>query len=146
MVWKISFCDFQEYFVGCLIMVVLGCGVLFWLGIEVGDEVWFVDFLDGGEIVQVLCLVLVLLIWLWFVGIVNICGNLYVVIDFLVFCGGVLMFWNINVCLLLVGVKYGVNVVLLVLCMLGLKNLDDFMLEVLDVLVFVWGVQCFVDM
>jgi twitching motility protein PilI len=58
------------------------------LGIEVGGDHWLVELKDVGEIVPVTAITPVPLTHDWFLGLANIRGNLFSVIDFARFQGG----------------------------------------------------------
>lgn len=57
------------------------------LGIACGDERWLVRLSDAGEVIAVPPIVPVPLTQPWFLGLANIRGNLYSVIDFPAFLG-----------------------------------------------------------
>jgi twitching motility protein PilI len=57
------------------------------LGIACGDERWLVRLFDAGEVIAVPPIVQVPLTQPWFLGLANIRGNLYSVIDFPAFLG-----------------------------------------------------------
>ena len=123
---KTSLRDFQEYLAGRLRGAAQGQATTFWLGVQAGPQNWLVDLSDCGEIVQSVKLTPVPLTKPWFAGIANIRGNLHTVIDFAMFCGGAPTQQNADSRLLLLGSRHGVNAALLVNCMLGLKNPEDF--------------------
>lgn len=57
------------------------------LGIQCGDERWLIRLSDAGEVIAVPPIVPVPLTQSWFLGLTNIRGNLYSVIDFPAFLG-----------------------------------------------------------
>lgn len=95
------------------------------LGVQAGADFWLLDLSDSGEIVPLTPLTSVPLTKHWFVGISNIRGNLYSVVDFSAFQGGEVTPQNTSSRLLLIGTRYGNNAALLVTRMLGLRNVDD---------------------
>ncbi|KYC28896.1 Chemotaxis signal transduction protein [Sterolibacterium denitrificans] len=100
------------------------------LGIQAGNGYWLLGLADAGEIVPLASLpsraslTPVALTKPWFVGLVNIRGVLYGVVDFSLFQGGEPTPLNDDARLLLIGTRYGSNSALLVSRTLGLKNPD----------------------
>ena len=95
------------------------------LGIQSGADFWLLNLSDSGEIVPLTPLTTVPLTKNWFVGIANIRGNLYAVVDFSAFQGKEATPQNTSSRLLLIGTRHGNNAALLVTRMLGLRNVDD---------------------
>jgi twitching motility protein PilI len=142
---KTSLRDFQQYLAGRLLGAAQGQAATFWLGVQAGEQNWLVDLSDCGEIVQTAKLTAVPLTKPWFAGIANIRGSLHTVADFSMFCGGAPTPRNASARLLLVGSKHGANCALLVTCMLGLKNPEDFTAGEVDPATPAWGALRFVD-
>ena len=94
------------------------------LGVQSGSEYWLLNLSDSGEIVPLVPLTDVPLTQPWFVGIANIRGNLYSVVDFSAFQGKEATPQNAGSRLLLVGPRHGSNAALLCTRMLGLKSRD----------------------
>ena len=95
------------------------------LGIQAGNDYWLVSLTDSGEIVSLPPLTGVPLTRPWFVGIANIRGKLYSVVDFSAFQGREATPQNTSSRLLLIGARHGSNAALLVTKMLGLRNAED---------------------
>ena len=95
------------------------------LGIQSGADFWLLNLSDSGEIIPLTPLTTVPLTMNWFVGIANIRGNLYAVVDFSAFQGKEATPQNTSSRLLLIGTRHGNNAALLVTRMLGLRNVDD---------------------
>jgi twitching motility protein PilI len=95
------------------------------LGIQSGSDYWLLNLFDSGEIVPLTRLTSVPLTKGWFVGIANIRGNLYSVVDFSAFQGREATPQNSSSRLLLIGTRHGNNTALLVNRTLGLRNVDD---------------------
>ncbi len=95
------------------------------LGIQSGADFWLLNLSDSGEIIPLTPLTTVPLTKNWFVGIANIRGNLYAVVDFSAFQGKEATPQNTSSRLLLIGTRHGNNAALLVTRMLGLRNVDD---------------------
>ena len=95
------------------------------LGIQSGADFWLLNLSDSGEIIPLTPLTTVPLTKNWFVGIANIRGNLYAVVDFSAFQRKEATPQNTSSRLLLIGTRHGNNAALLVTRMLGLRNVDD---------------------
>ena len=95
------------------------------LGVQSGEDFWLLRLSDSGEIVPMTSLADVPLTKFWFVGIANIRGRLYSVVDFSAFRGKQVTSQNASARLLLIGTRYGSNAALLMTRMLGLRNTDD---------------------
>lgn len=120
---KISLHEFQSYLAERL----AGAGnrtASGLLGIQAGPEHWLLDLADSGEIVPLTPLTTVPLTKAWFVGIANIRGNLYSVVDWSAFLGKDVTPQNASSRLLLIGTRHGSNAALLVTRMIGLRNID----------------------
>lgn len=93
------------------------------LGISSGsgdDSLWLFDLADSGEVAPLTTLTPAPLTKHWLVGIVNIRGALYTVVDFSALRGGEATPINSDARLLLIGTRHGVNSALLVNRTLGL--------------------------
>ena len=95
------------------------------LGVLSGSEYWLLQLSDSGEVVPLPELTSVPLTQPWFLGLANIRGNLYSVVDFSVFQGQEATPQNASSRLLLIGTHHGNNAALLVNRIVGLRNLDD---------------------
>lgn len=96
------------------------------LGVQCGPAYWLIDLADAGEIVPVPDILAVPLTKPWFVGVANIRGSLYSVVDFASFSGGEPVARGQENRLVLTGARFGINAAILVSRMLGLRNPRDF--------------------
>ncbi len=96
------------------------------MGVQVGREKWLVNLSDVGEVVPVPPLLPVPLTKPWFLGVANVRGVLYSVVDLAHFMGGEPTQINVDSRLLLANGKYRINAGLVVHHMLGLKNPEQF--------------------
>ena len=95
------------------------------LAAESGGVLWVLNLPDAGEVMPLPPLAPAPLTRHWFLGIVNIRGNLFSVIDFAAFCGKAPTPRNSAVRLLLVGQRHGVNAALVFQRVAGLRNERD---------------------
>ena len=95
------------------------------LGVQCGASYWLVALDDAGEIVPVPELLPVPLTKPWYLGVANIRGALFSVVDFAAFAGGEPVVRGADSRLVLVGSRFGINAALLVSRMLGLRNARD---------------------
>jgi len=119
---RISLREFQVGLVERLTSAARGENSRALLGILAGRDYWLLNLSDAGEIVPLPPLAAVPLTKPWFLGIANIRGILYSVVDFSAFQGGEPTQLNSDARLLLVGARHGINCALLVSRTLGLKN------------------------
>lgn len=119
---RISLREFQAGLVERLTSAARGETSRALLGVMTGRDYWLLNLSDAGEIVPLPPLTAVPLTKSWFVGMVNIRGMLYSVVDFSAFLGGEPTQLNNDARLLLIGARHGVNSALLVSRTLGLKN------------------------
>lgn len=96
------------------------------LGVQCGTGYWLIDLADAGEIVPVPEILPVPLTKPWYVGVANIRGSLYSVVDFSLFAGAESVPRGQENRLILAGAKFGINSAILVTRMLGLRNPRDF--------------------
>jgi twitching motility protein PilI len=96
------------------------------LGVQCGTGFWLIDLADAGEIVPVPEVLPVPLTKPWYVGVTNIRGSLYSVVDFSSFTGAEGVTRGQENRLVLVGARFGINTALLVTRMLGLRNPREF--------------------
>ena len=96
------------------------------LGVQCGSGHWLIDLEDAGEIVPVPELTPVPLTKPWFLGVANIRGGLFSVVDFSAFSGQESTARSADNRLVLVGARLGINAALLVSRMLGLRNPREF--------------------
>ena len=99
------------------------------LGVLCGQNYWLIDLGDAGEIVPVPEILAVPLTKPWFVGVTNIRGSLYSVVDFSAFSGAEPVSRAQENRLVLAGSRFGINAAILVSRMLGLRNPKDFTRE-----------------
>src|SRR5262245_2394455 len=95
------------------------------LAAESGGALWVLNLPDAGEVMPLPPLAPAPLTRHWFLGIVNIRGSLFSVIDFAAFCGKAATPRNTTVRLLLVGQRHGVNAGLVFQRVAGLRNERD---------------------
>ena len=95
------------------------------LGVQCGASYWLVALDDAGEIVPVPEILRVPLTKPWYLGVANIRGALFSVVDFAAFAGGEPAVRGADSRLVLVGSRFGINAALLVSRMLGLRNARD---------------------
>ena len=95
------------------------------LGVQCGASYWLIALEDAGEIVPVPELLPVPLSKPWYVGLANIRGSLFSVVDFSAFAGGEPTARSADSRLVLAGPRFGINSALLVSRMLGLRNARD---------------------
>ncbi|HMW16504.1 MAG TPA: chemotaxis protein CheW [Accumulibacter sp.] len=115
------------------------------LGIQAGSEYWLLDLADSGEIVPLSPLTSVPLTKPWFLGIANIRGNLFSVVDWSAFLGKENTVQNANSRLLLIGTRHGCNAALLVTRMVGLRNVNALTLENAEPAAPPWANETFSD-
>ena len=96
------------------------------LGVQCGSSHWLIDLEDAGEIVPVPELTQVPLTKPWFLGMANIRGGLFSVVDFSAFSGHEATARSTDNRLVLAGSRFGINAALLVSRMLGLRNPQQF--------------------
>ena len=95
------------------------------LGVQCGASYWLIALDDAGEIVPVPELLPVPLTKPWYLGVANIRGGLFSVVDFAAFAGGEPAVRGSESRLVLAGPRFGINAALLVTRMLGLRNARD---------------------
>lgn len=130
---RISLREFQENLVRRLTSAARGETSRAVLGVQVGrgdgtlhdPGYWLLQLADAGEIVPLPAITPVPLAQPWFVGVANIRGMLYSVVDFSAFLGGEPTPLNASARLLLIGARHGSNSALLVRRTLGLKAPDS---------------------
>ncbi len=96
------------------------------LGVQCGTGYWLIGLEDAGEIVPVPALTSVPLTKPWFMGMANIRGGLFSVVDFSAFSGHEATARSTENRLVLAGSRFGINAALLVSRMLGLRNPNEF--------------------
>lgn len=129
---RISLREFQEGLVRRLTSAARGEISRAVLGVQVGPGdgssqdpgCWLLQLADAGEILPLPVITPVPLARHWFVGVANIRGMLYGVVDFSAFLGGEPTPMNGSARLLLIGARHGSNSALLVRRTLGLKAPD----------------------
>ena len=95
------------------------------LGVQCGASYWLVALDDAGEIVPVPEILPVPLTKSWYLGVANIRGALFSVVDFAAFAGAEPAVRSADSRLVLAGSRFGINAALLVSRMLGLRNARD---------------------
>lgn len=116
------------------------------LGIECRGERWLVRLSDADEVIAVPAIVPVPLTQRWFLGLANIRGNLFSVIDFPAFLGHPPVVLDNLARLILVNAKNGEqNAGIVVQRVLGLRNLSQLRLAHDDTERPAWHVQRWLD-
>jgi twitching motility protein PilI len=96
------------------------------LGLSSGSDRWLIRLADAGEVVTVPQIVPVPLTKPWFLGVANIRGNLYSVVDFAKYLGRDAPLANSQTRLVLFGPRVGeLNAGLVVHRVLGLRNIAE---------------------
>ena len=96
------------------------------LGLSANDSRWLIRLADAGEVITVPQIVTVPMTKPWFLGVANIRGNLYTVVDFAGYLGGEPVALAGSTRLVLFGPRVGdLNAGLVVQRVLGLRNLSD---------------------
>lgn len=95
------------------------------LGLQVGAESWLVDLAEAAEVVPMPPVTPVPLSRPWFLGVANIRGNLYGVVDFPAFLGGAAAAATEQARLLLLSERFRMGCALLVDRSLGLRNPEE---------------------
>jgi len=115
------------------------------LGIACGERRWLIRLAEAGEVIAVPPIVPVPLTKPWFLGLANIRGNLYSVIDFPAFQGEGKVAGGSLARLILLSSRGGESVGIVVERVLGLRNLAQFTAEAIDDGVASWQVACWRD-
>lgn len=95
------------------------------LGVQCGSQNWLVALEDAGAVLPVPEVLSVPLTKPWYVGVANIRGGLFSVVDFSAYAGGDATVRGSDARLILTGPRFGINAALLVSRMLGLRNARD---------------------
>jgi twitching motility protein PilI len=93
------------------------------LGLQCGDARWLIRLSDAGEVIAIPPIVSVPLTHRWFLGLANIRGNLYSVIDFAGFLGEPVVLTSLARLILLHARTGEQNAGIVVERVLGLRNL-----------------------
>lgn len=96
------------------------------LGIVLGEDRCLVHMNEVSEVIQTPKITPVSLTQPWFIGMMNVRGNLYSITDLGVFLGGSPTPFNLRSRILLVATTNKINSGFLVNSMLGIRNLSDF--------------------
>ena len=110
------------------------------LGIACGERRWLIRLSDAGEVIAVPPIVPVPLTKPWFLGLANIRGNLYSVIDFPAFLGDAKVASGSLARLVLLSSRGGESAGIVVERVLGLRNLAQFAPDVADDAAPAWQV------
>lgn len=95
------------------------------LGVQVGDVNWLVEMADISEVLPVPPMTPVPLTRPWYCGVANVRGNLYSIIDFGLYSGGVPVPREGQSRVLLLGNRFAFNAGLMVTRVLGLRNATE---------------------
>lgn len=95
------------------------------LGVRSGAINWLVNLSDVSEVVPLGAYTPVPLTKPWFIGMTNVRGNLFSIVDFSSFCGGEPTMTNVDCRLLLLNPRFGINASLLVNRMQGLRGAEQ---------------------
>lgn len=127
MATKISRREFQEALVARLQNLASGDAAAHAtkLGVKSGGHNWLINLADVSEVVPLGGYTAVPLTKPWFIGMTNVRGNLFGIVDFSSFCGGEPTMMNVDCRLLLLNPRYGVNAALLVSRMQGLRGAEQ---------------------
>lgn len=116
------------------------------LGLQCGDERWLIRLADAGEVIAVPPIVPVPLTQSWFLGLANIRGNLFSVIDFPAFLGrDAVVLGNLARLILLRSRSGEHNAGIVVQRVLGLRNLAQLRPAHVDTQAPAWHVQRWLD-
>lgn len=96
------------------------------LGMVVGEDRWLVQTTEVNEVLPVPKLLPVALTQPWFLGIANVRGHLYGIVDLAQYFGGAPTQCGIKARLLLASPRFRINSGLLVSNMLGVRSLSEF--------------------
>lgn len=99
------------------------------LGLQIGAEKWLIDLADAGEVIPVPPIAAVPLTRAWFLGVANIRGKLYSIIDFPAFLGNAPLVATDQTRLLLLAEKYRMSSGLLINGVLGLYREEQLRAE-----------------
>ncbi|PTN12354.1 chemotaxis protein CheW [Nitrosomonas aestuarii] len=99
------------------------------LGLSIGDDRYLVHMKEISEVIQVPEIVSVPLTQSWFLGIINVHGNLYGITDLGVYLGAEPEPFGLKSRILLVSSNYKINSGFIVRNILGIRNLSEFALD-----------------
>lgn len=114
------------------------------LGVQVGESRWLIDLADTSEVIPAPHVFPVPLARAWFLGVTNIRGNLYSVVDFRAFLEGTATTVTEQSRLLLIADRYRIYCGLLVDRVLGLYRDEQLSVDS-DAGASPWTTQQFVD-
>jgi twitching motility protein PilI len=126
---KLSLRDFQQDLVARLKGAAESTAPNARLGVQSGADNLLLRLDESGEVLPVPVVSPVPLTQAWFLGLANIRGNLYGVIDLAMFMGGEMTARTTDTRIVLVAERYQVNAALLIDRMLGLRNLQQLELD-----------------
>lgn len=127
MATKISRREFQEALVARLQNLASGDAQAHAtkLGVKSGSKNWLINLSDVSEVVPLGAFTPVPLTKPWFIGMTNVRGNLFSIVDFSSFSGNEPTAMNVDSRLLLLNLRFGVNAALLVNRMQGLRGAEQ---------------------
>ena len=99
------------------------------LGLLIGDDRYLVHMKEINEVIQVPEIAHVPLTHPWFLGIINVHGNLYGITDLGVYLSGKQEPFGLKSRILLVSSSYKINSGFIVPNLLGIRNLSEFELD-----------------
>jgi len=119
---RLNLLEFQQSLIDRLQVSDLSATRVTTLGVQMSGKNWLVDMTDISEVLPFPKIASVPFTKLWFLGIANVRGNLYSVVDMTAFQNGGAASGDSNNRVLLVAERYGFNVALLVDRVLGLRD------------------------
>lgn len=136
---RFSLRDFQQQVLDRLQVQKSGVAITSSLGVQIGSETWLVDMKDISEVIPVPVMTQVPLTKSWYLGVANVRGNLYGIIDLDGFMNNVSTQMEAGCRVMLLGHANSFNCGLLVARVLGLHNTEGWQLIEAD------GQVCYQD-
>lgn len=114
------------------------------LGVTLGEERWLVPMYDIGEVLPVPKITPVFLAQPWFLGLINVRGNLYGLCDLARYFGGVATQIGMRTRIFLISSRLCPNCAILAGNMHGIRNLSEFtqQLDCQDTRPFIKEIYC----
>jgi len=119
---RLNLLEFQQSLIDRLQVSDLSAARLTTLGVQMAGINWLVDMTDISEVLPLPKITAVPFTKSWFLGIANVRGNLFSVVDMTAFQNSGVASGDANNRVLLVAERYGFNVALLVDRVLGLRD------------------------